>query len=310
MSTDRNSHHRINLLLLACLLLACEGCWEEIHFNPRQAPEPTENLLQQVAMDPEESSEVLAQESIPEVRAEPEEILPPPIKESIEVRPDAPLSRVLEPASALPRQETPAPPAELDLLNEEPSETELVEEVVEPAETSASIPPSRTRVAAWRLGSQWSLAAAYYAKGLGPNRYGVLLDQAAYAARLLEIDFPDFPQQSNTEALEAAVVHYLLEESGPVVAHKLADRFSTDHAALAELALKTHVLLLVYTPRNQQLGPLVASIRQAGSNSGLPESVWRELVDLLEQRVEFNQVKQAVFQLHGRANAFLASAAK
>ncbi len=216
-----------------------------------------------------------------------------------EHQPDEPLASGLVSNRDIPSPtESPAPPAEFDWLDDG--------EEVEPTATEIeSSPPTRTAVAAWRMSSKWSLAVAYFAKGLDADRYRESLDQATYAAQLLDLDLPALPEQSEGVERQQMVIRYLLEESGPQLLEQLAERFPANHAALAELALKTHLLLLVYTPSSQKIDPLIASIRQAAANSGLPESVWQETVVLLEQRAEFARVKQAVFQLHRQAANFL-----
>jgi len=164
----------------------------------------------------------------------------------------------------------------------------------------------RTAVAAWQFGSKWSLAAAYFAKGLDASRTSKPLKQAGEAALLLEIELPALPENLEKGSLQAATVRYLLEEAGPQLLVQLEESFPADHAALAELAIKTHALLLVYRPDNKDLEPLVSAIGQAAENSGLPESVWRELTDLLRQRSDFASIKQTVFNLHDHAADYLA----
>jgi len=98
--------------------------------------------------------------------------------------------------------------------------------------------------------------------------------------------------------------------AGPRLASTLSKQHGAEHAALAELATKTHVLLLSYTPSSTRLEPVIASVRQAAQQSRLPETVWKELVELLAARAEFKPVKASIFQLHQRATAYLSGAAK
>ncbi|NOZ39922.1 MAG: hypothetical protein GXP24_06825 [Planctomycetes bacterium] len=204
---------------------------------------------------------------------------------------------------ALPAPET-APEALFDDSGTEAMET--VERVALDPSAEANSPGARetargTALAAWRMGSDWSMAAALQAKGREAGSYGEQLERAKVGARLLGVMLPDLPvYEADSDRLAGNLI-FLLEKAGPQLASKLRDLHGADHAALVELATKTHVLLLSYTPSSTLLEPVIVAIRQAAKSSGLPESVWRELVDLLTARAEFKQVKAAIFQLHLRA---------
>ncbi len=233
-----------------------------------------------------------------EVRYEPGETAEPISK---------PVVESVEPAS---------PPASETLLGDsETDEEEAVEvvpvpvveseEVLDPPAEASSPEVERSAWLAWRMGSDWSMAAALQAKGRDTASFGERLDRARDNARLLGVELPNLPtHEENADRLSENLV-FLLEEAGPRLAGELSELHGADHAALVELATKTHVLLLSYTPSSSRLEPVIAAIRQAAQSSGLPESVWGELVDLLTVRAEFKQVKAAVYQLHQRAVDFL-----
>jgi len=193
-----------------------------------------------------------------------------PAVEEVASKPNEPLAGVLGSQTDFSSStDSPAPPAELDWLDNPPD--------IGSVELSESPPSPRNAVAAWRVGSKWSLAAAYFSKGLESSRYSELLEQAEYAAKLLEIELPALPdpelaESVGKEAFQQLVVRYLLEESGPELLEQLGENFPTADEALAELAIKTHALLLVYTPGNKDLEPLVSAISLAAENSGLPET--------------------------------------
>lgn len=164
---------------------------------------------------------------------------------------------------------------------------------------------ARTHLAAWQLCSKWSMAAALQAKGRDLDSYGDLLEAARDAAKLLNVTLPELPTHEVGVDRLAENLQFLLEAAGPRLADELNVRHGADHAALAELATKTHVLLLSYTPSSPKLEPVVDSIRQAARQSGLPADVWQELVDLLTARAEFKSVKAAIFKLHSKAFDYL-----
>ncbi len=171
-------------------------------------------------------------------------------------------------------------------------------------ETSSWL-PSRTALSTWQMSSKWSMAVALQAKGRDADNFGERLEQAHDAASLLKVSLPALPtHEEGADRLSANLV-FLLEDGGPRLVGELNQRYDANHAALVELAIKTHVLLLNYTPASPRLAPVIIAIRQAAESSGLPESVWLELVELLESRADFPEVKAAIFQLHQRATEHL-----
>lgn len=179
-------------------------------------------------------------------------------------------------------------------------------DLLAPSAEPTSLPSSETRQAAWNLSSEWSMAAALQAKGRERDSFGERIERAADEAEFLGISLPSLPSSDEpTDRVERAL-QFLLDDAGPELAGSLRQQYGTDHAALAELATKTHVLLLSYSPKSTSLEPVVDSIRKAAENSDLPETVWRGLIDLLTERADFQVVKSAIFQLHRDAAAVLA----
>jgi len=279
--------------VLALLLITCTGCWEEIRYDPDKFQASTRQ--QDQANVPAQPEPRLLLPS-PTVEGPPSsDALPTtPPTDSTSDTPIGPSWDVLKLDDPPQSVAQPAPPAELDLPANEP-----------PADV-----PARTSLAVWRMSSQWSLAVAIYAKGLAAVRYGDALDQAVEAAKLLQVELPALPEPVGTAPLQSMVIVYLLEEAGPRLASQVDERLAADHAALVELAVKTHGLLLVYSPHDTELGPVVTAIGQAAESSSLPEALWLPLLELLDQRAEFKEVKRAVFQLHEQVESYLNDAAK
>jgi len=267
------------------LSLSCLGCWQEVRYEPGQSGLRTQKVDAAEAEQPTR------------------DLLPPPKSEDLfvgsetkeEIAQETEQETVGAGVKEVGDLETRNPPAEAS-------------SPVGTAGTGKAGGAARTGLAVWRMSSQWSMAVALQAKGRDVERYGERLEQAKYGAKLLGVSLPDLPvHQANTDRL-AENLAYLLEEAGPRLASELNELHGKNHAALAELAIKSHVLLLSYTPSSSRLEPVVTAVRQAAEGSGLPESVWREVVDLLAARAEFKQVKAAIFQLHKRATAHLSGA--
>ncbi len=304
------------LVLLGCVVLVSSGCWEEIHYTPSKPPiaRSTEPASGEVAQGEDSTSqgptsdELLGRVSGPETSSEnstasvQEELL-------AEQSPSAE-TQLDESLSSESRPEEPAEDSWGDLFAEddstdEPEDLTVIEKAApRELEWTAVLRPSREALAAWKMSSRWSYAAAIYAKGLGEDFYGDSLQQATYAAELLDLELPEFPTIEK-EDLEAAMIDYLIHTGRTQLADQLAVGYSPEYGALAELAIKSNVLLLVYTPKSQHLGPIVNSIRRAAENSTLPPSLWDELVELLERRSPFSEVKASILRLHQQVGVYL-----
>lgn len=181
-----------------------------------------------------------------------------------------------------------------------------------PVESAAQVPepetlrPSRTALAAWRMASRWSFAAALYAKQVDPSAYQAAWDQAAYAAELLKVKLPPLPESADD--LQTAVITYLMRQGRSEMAAKLSEDYSPQYAALVELAVKSNILLLVYTPTSEHLEPLIADVEHAAEASGLPEGLWKTLIEQLSSRADFAEVKKSVLKLHAAVADYLAGA--
>ena len=250
------------------LTLAFSGCWQEIRYEPSQTPLPRPSTSR-VAVVEEANEEVLAVPAL-ETPTLTEEPLPREI---------VPVEQPVELAEISPAAEQPKSPA-----------------------------PPRSALATWRMASKWSYAAARLAKGQGPDRYGEDLERAHYAATLVKIELPDLPGDVPVEDREKAIIAFLTETAGPKMSRQLLNRYDAQHAALADLAIRTHVLLLTYTPKSPRLAEFLPALRRVAEDSNLPQSVCDQLITLLEERAEFKKVKAAIYQLHRQASVELGKA--
>ncbi len=282
--------HRIRLLasLLAVFLLTSVGCWEEIRYdpaNPSTVDVPANLSVQSTHVDEDSAPPVVGEPRDDQSEQAPGE----PVVE------EQPRWQELDSSEPEPVVQKPAPPASLDWLGLEEPETTREE--------------SRHALAAWKLGSKWSLAVAIFGKGLGEDRYGDPWHQANYAARLLELELPALPEGVSQKKLRSTALEILTQTAGPELAEQVGHRYSPRLQALCELAIHSHALLLNYSPGLADLDAAATMIRQAGEKSQLPRDLWSPLVELLTERAEFPDVKQAVFTLHTQALALLGTAA-
>jgi hypothetical protein len=307
-------------------LVASIGCWQEVHYKPDKPVALTpvvDDYSEETAESETDSSTLIADQD-----DEPEEVTADELFGTSE---DAALPTV--PSGFTPPDVIAQPSDEEDRL-ESPEfadiapdlavELPLAAESAEPPTTALDSPsakmatnlepslgaagvmrPSRTALAVWQMSSRWSFAAAIYAKGQPEDRYRDSLEQATYAAELVGVELPTLPVSEGMD-LEAAVIGYLLDGGLAALVNKLSGEFVPEYEALAKLAIRTNALLLVYTPKSQQLDPLILSIRQSAVGSGLPPELWVELVSMLGRREPFADVKQRVLSFHTEVGEYLA----
>ena len=275
------------------LCLSCLGCWQEVRYEPSEpAAKPTGQVLKT------------------EVEVPSQELLPPRGSETKygNLEPKVSVPEVSMPKISVPSIIEPSDVLSAPALEESPVvEEELTEKKDEWIPSAEARLPEKagTGLAAWEMSSRWSMAAALQVKGREVDTYGTRLKRARDDARLLGVELPELPlHEEGADRLERNLT-FLLEEAGPQLAIQLGELHGADHAALVELATKTYVLLLNYSPNSPQLEPVIGAIRQAAESSGLPKEIWSELIDLLNARADFKQVKAAIFQLHQQASAFL-----
>jgi hypothetical protein len=145
-----------------------------------------------------------------------------------------------------------------------------------------------------------------------------MLEQAASAAQLLHLELAPLPKVAADKEPVATVVTYLLDQQGSRLAGKLRQQYNPRHAALMELAIRSHMLLLVYSPRNlaldrgalgrEQFQAWVDRLAELAGSSRLPEPAWSPLLGALRKQAPYTEVKRAVFELHRQVAAELASA--
>ncbi|MGI9458116.1 MAG: hypothetical protein ACR2NU_16250 [Aeoliella sp.] len=283
---------QIGSLSLALALLMSAGCWEEIRYDPTSEPStpPPQPVVQsqevrveenENVMSPPSAEDLFAQRSVGETASN--DMESPPEDNSKE--PER-LWGALDSQTEITAETEPAPPAKMDW-----PDNELEQAIAVPLE------------AAWRLGSKWSLAVGIYGKGFGVNRYGNVLQQAADAARDLDVALPAIPEDAD-DVLPTAI-GLLLDSEGPHMARLVGAAHTSQHQTLCELAIRSHALLLSYSPTDSDVDSLLGAIRPLVEASSLPAHLWLPLVQTLEQRADYQDVKRAVLDLHEQASDYL-----
>jgi len=268
------------------------GCWQEIRYNPIDEPidSPSQPVVLREEIPPEQSPPPSAEQLF--VHEEP---VAPDVREPEEDSPWVGLESDIP--SAVPNK--PAPPAEIEWVDE-PSENGQPEIAANP-----TLADPRTALAAWRVGSKWSLAVALYGIDKQPDRYGKIWKQADSAAQFLGVQLSALPEYVVQGDLLSTATDSLLGDSSTQLTDAVAAEHSGTHRALSDLAIKTNALLLIYSPNYPDLGTLLAEIRQAAEESTLPKRLWQPVIESLDEGADFQDVKRAVFELHDKASDYL-----
>jgi hypothetical protein len=287
---------RLGPAAVFALLPLCAGCWEEIRY---EAP-------------PEAAAEVGAGQGKPIGNPGKVAAVSPSMAEAPSVAElfsgEPPL--VNDPGEA-PAPADPGPiaggttPGASDTMPSAGAPRSPVEIVV-PAPPAVTAPTAAERLAAWTLASNWSLVATLQTKGIAPDRYASYLAAAREAGDSLGIAAPPLPTGDTPATLDAATIEDLQTGAGAKLADAVAARLDDEAGAAARLAVRAHLLLLTYTPAGSTVWGDAADIREAGVESGLPAELWRPLVEELQGRAEYLDVRKAVFTLRDGVSAHLA----
>jgi hypothetical protein len=181
----------------------------------------------------------------------------------------------------------------------------------EPAESDFASEPvaddSNPRLGAWRLGSKLSLVALANDRGIGSDSVAPGLEYCKSLAAKLGGSVADLPASGLAGSRPASrqVLDYLFHQ-GQQIGRDLTDRHGAEAAALFEVALKSNLLLVLYTPRSSAAGAIADAISQAAPRAELPAGLWEPLVNTVIAKADGFQVRKAVKTFHTAVEQHLA----
>ncbi len=181
--------------------------------------------------------------------------------------------------------------------------------------TAIAAPPANamnSRRAAWLLGSRLSLAALANDRGVAAESVPIWFADAQAAAKYLGTTVADLPEPIATNDKTPAsrrVIDYLLV-NGQRIGRQLTKEHGSEEASLFEIALKSNVLLLLYTPGSSAGNSVATAIQQAAPRARLRAELWRPLVDALKKQVPESDVRAAVRKMHVDVDQYLAGGAE
>jgi hypothetical protein len=327
-ATFRN--FRLDVLLVLIMSCGLAGCWEEIEYT---GPDPATT---QTAPTPDTTSQTADRS--------PEPLAPQTVSTDSSTADASGFADEL--ANSIASETTPAetfvasdpsqPQSDPNLLpfeateNSEPAEDTSSQTAVpensslanagetETSETTDAVAgidetaPSSTRLDARLLGSHLSLAALANDRGLAPETVQKWLESANAHAAALGVAVANLPEAGgagSSPTTSRQVLSYLFVQ-GQQIGRELAKQHGADHAALVEVALKSNLLRVLYSPGSGTTEAISGAISQAAPRADLPATLWQPLLDLLAAKADPAEVRKAVQSFHADVERHLSPAAE
>jgi hypothetical protein len=131
-------------------------------------------------------------------------------------------------------------------------------------------------------------------------------------AKYLGTSVPDLPEPAaagDEGPASRQVINYLLM-NGQQIGRELSKQHGPEHAALFEIALKSNILLLLYTPGASAGKSIASAISQVAPQAKLPAELWQPLVDAIGRQAPQEDVQAAVRKMHIAVDQYLAGPAE
>ena len=173
---------------------------------------------------------------------------------------------------------------------------------------SEDLPPKVRAVATWQLSANVGLAMALFETGGTDEVIRPIADKAFKAAQALDVKLPAPPEKSGKRAEDgAAIMKFLLQDCAKAIGEKVT---KGAEASLAEIGLKSGVLLIVYGPGDEAGKTIAKAIVERAKTAGLPETLTADLVKKIGDGAEFKDIRDSVLDLHEKINDHLVGIAK
>ena len=125
---------------------------------------------------------------------------------------------------------------------------------------------------------------------------------------LMGVTVPPLPPRTGDKAKDSTtILAYLLSVVGEPAPKMLAERYTAAHARVFELAINSNLLLMLYAPGDSLAHTIAEVIERDGARVRLRAALWKPVVDLVREGVSFNDVRDAVFEMHSDIGTHLAA---
>ena len=181
------------------------------------------------------------------------------------------------------------------------------------AQNKSSSDPSPTDVAkvvVWFVGAKLGIAAiAYFRKTTDSTQF---FNDAKSRAKEIDIDIADFPprpEKSSDGFL--ALLEYLNKGDGARIEEQIFQKYGDYHATLYDVSSKAFLIPLVYDlDPDEARTTLVAGMRKNLTAINMPERLWRPVVDAVESKKSFDDVRAATIQMNDDVLDYLVAVAR
>lgn len=164
-----------------------------------------------------------------------------------------------------------------------------------------------TREMTWALAQSLSLSVVGQSQGAEEGPVQRVYKKAETIGKTLKIEIDALPSNTGTKAEKGAeALRYLLSGSGKTIAGALKKKYGDDHAALFELATRSHAIQLIYSPDATDLVTSgIRGIERATQTAQIPEKLVKPLISSLKNKESIKEVSQAVQSLQSTVASYL-----
>lgn len=161
-----------------------------------------------------------------------------------------------------------------------------------------------SKLGAWTIGHNLSLAAMLYAQDSPQQNIDPPLAKAKKAAEAIKVAIKPFPPKGKTRPeTMAAVIQYLIKGDGWSTGEAIFKKFGREHATLFEIAVKTNLGLVMYQPNDDH--GIANVLKKRAEEIKLPPELWTPVVAAMNDKRPQKDVQAAIAKMHENVAATL-----
>ena len=166
------------------------------------------------------------------------------------------------------------------------------------------------KVMAWELGRKLTLSAIMNSSDNKDTQAfaASLYEKSKVIADALKIkSLPPLPKRKekvSDNIVEA--MNYIIADAGKTIATSLY-KTNKSLGAIFEIAVKSHLLMATYTPGGDEGKIICESVTALLKQSTIPEKLIKPLLDKINSKASFEEVKRTLFEVGDSISAYLAT---
>jgi hypothetical protein len=166
--------------------------------------------------------------------------------------------------------------------------------------------PPTTELVPWIVGADLTLMLGLHANGKPTPKDDYKYQRVKSILEHLGIEMPKLPTSETERAKESAqALRLLIGEFGAEVTQTLQVKYDAKHCHLLEVAIKSGSLLVLYAPGDDLGMTIVSVMEDRAGKAGLPEKLWRPLVEKIKAKAQAQEVVAAVLEFQGAVETHL-----